>query len=372
MMARNPIEIPLASETRAFRQGIDSGVIDPLEDAVKALDELGKSRGPDQLESDLKAAQTATEKLERDTKQAADAIDRDYRDGYRKMKHSADDGFGKASGAAAEFKGEALQNVSEVVSSFDGSMESIGEVVQGTLGGVSANLGLLGAAAVPIAASVGLITEAFVKAGEATDEARESAYTYGLTVAETGQYADATSRINELTGSVEELRKVQDIATVAGWDQKDVLTALATGDGLPALTKAFDDGANSTSLATGRALELNGVLEGTAQGFDLATHGAALNASALYDLASQAGVATGDVDALGNTIVAMPDGKEIVLDADTQTAHENLDALEQRQLADKEVRLNLTVDDTRWRNWQPNAKFATVIPQAPAGIRQVG
>lgn len=338
-------EVAIGADGRAFDQGIRSGVIRPTEDAVKALEKLEDAAGDagrdgtrdlDKLEESLKDVQQQTKDAERSMG--------DLGTGGVK-------GFDKASNATEEFKNEALANVSEVASSFDGSMESIGEVVQGTLGGVSSNLGALGLAAVPIAASVGLITEAFVNAGEATDEARESAYEYGLTVAASGQYADASSRINELTGSVEGLKKVQDIATVAGWDQQDVVTALATGDGLPALTKAFNDGASATMVATTRTNELQGALDGTAQGFELAGQGADLQARALYNLATQAGAATGATDELGNVIVQMPDGKEVVIDAQTKTAYENLDAFDARTLDPKVVPVSLdTTEATRQYN----------------------
>lgn len=364
-MARSPIEIALASETKAFRQGIESGVIQPLEDAVKQLRELGDTDGADKLEQQLREAQKATEKLADETKITAARIESEYRDAGRKAKASLDDvgdggkkGFGRAGEASREFKDESLANLSEVASSFDGSMESIGDLVQGTLGGVAANIPVIGVAAAGAAAAVGTITDAFVKAGEATDTARDSAYQYGLTVASVGEYADVTARINELTGSVESFKQVQDIATASGWDQVDVVRALATGDGLPALTKAFNDNNHESGIAGGRLLEMQGVLDGAKQGFDLAAGGAKVQASALYELATAAGVSAGEVDDLGNKVVTMPDGKKIVIDAQTKTAYEDIDALERRRIADKTMRLRL--DSSEWDNWYPGAKVGRV------------
>jgi hypothetical protein len=340
------LKIDIAANTRQAQSSI-TDLSKDLDKVADSLDDVAK----DGADAGAKLERSFKDMV-REAKEADKAVEKIGDGGKR--------GFGKAGDAAEEFKGEALQNVSEVVSSFDGSMESIGEVVQGTLGGVSSNLGLLGAAAVPIAASVGLITEAFVKAGEATDEARDSAYAYGLTVAETGAYADAASRINDLTGSVEGLKEVQDIATVSGWKQQDVLKAMATGDGLPALTKAYNEGANSTTIATNRSLELTGILEGTAQGFELAAHGADLNASALFDLAMQAGTATGEVDDLGNAIVKMPDGKDVVVNAQTRQAFMDIDAVEKQKLSDKEARVRLAVDTSAWDRWNPTIKQGRV------------
>lgn len=302
-----------------------------LDETADALDDLARetSQAGDQAERNFRDMVRDAGKAEAQLKDTAKAAERIGDDGKR--------GLGIAGDATSEFKDEALSNLSEVASSFDGSMESIGELAQGTLGGMTAalpGLGLVGAAA---AAGIGLATEAYAKAEEASDAARESAYEYGLTVAAAGTYADAAARINELTGSVEGLKQVQDIATVAGWRQKDVVTALATGDGLPALWEAFEKGANNTMVSTQRTLELEGALQGARQGFDLATGASELQARALYDLATKAGTATGEVDDLGNTIVRMPDGKEVVIDAATRQAHEDLDALERRSLPEKVI-----------------------------------
>lgn len=325
------------------------------EDISDALDEM-KRQGD-----------RATEELERSFKDLAREAERTD----KKVEDVGKSGFKKASGASAEFKDEALANLSEVSSSFDGSMESIGDLVQGTLGGVTANIPLIGIAAAGAAAGVGLITDAFTKADEATDEARDSAYEYGLTVSTTGAFADVASRINDLTGSVEGLKEVQDIATVSGWKQKEVVKALATGDGLPELTKAFNEGANSTNVHIGRLNELQGTLDGTAQGFDLATHGAEIQAKALYDVARVAGEATGDVDELGNTIVKMPDGKEVVIDAQTQQAYEDVDAFEKRKISDKTATVRFKVDDSDvWRYKPPTIYIPGRI--VPNGVRQVG
>lgn len=151
---------------------------------------------------------------------------------------------------------------------------------------------------------------------------------------------------------------MQEIATVSGWAQLDVVKAMATGDGLPALFAAFEQGANSTTIATTRMGELEGALQGAQQGFDLAKSGADLQATALYDMATAAGVASGEVDDLGNKVVTMPDGKKVVIDAETKTAYEDIDALERKQVSEKTVRLRL--DSSEWDNWRPGAKVGNV------------
>lgn len=148
-------EIPIASETGAFKKGIETGVIAPLEDAEKALDELGNSSGPEQLERDLVDAQEQSEKLRRETKETADAIDKEYRSAYRSMKESSRDATMHASEDVKSFKDEARQNLSEFASSFNGDIQDMAAGVQGLTGGLAAALtpgigipvALLGAAA---------------------------------------------------------------------------------------------------------------------------------------------------------------------------------------------------------------------------------
>lgn len=354
-MARSPIEIAIASETKAFKQGIESGVVKPLEDAVKRLRELGDNDGADKLEASLKDAQKATERLAGDTKIAASKIEREYRDAYRSARRSAED-YGDAGekandrvkDGAREVQAEFGQNMGEAVSSFRGDLEDLGQIGQDTLGGLAGTLGQLGGAGALAgvglgvgAAAVGVLTDSFTKAKEATDDAKESAYEYGITVAQVGKYADVSNRLSDLTGSVEGLKRVQDLANATGWQQVDVVKALATGDGIPALVQALNDAVGKTDISSSRLLELGGVLEGTAQGFDLARDAASLNGSALYDLAEAAGKATGEVDDLGNKIVEMPGGKKVVIDAETRTAYEDLDAIEQRQLTKKQVQVSV-------------------------------
>lgn len=346
-MASGRIQIAVGLETRGVAKGAKDAekALENLEDAVG---DTGTAGGKDleKIEDELKDVQ-------KQSKKTGDAVGKNL-----------DSGTTKAKQGVADLGDEGKQTAAEVAASFDGSAESIAGGFQELAANAFSGLGPAGAAAgAAVAAGIGVITQAYTDAAEASDEARNSAYEYGLAVGAAGKYADAANRINELTGSVESLKKIQDLATISGWDQKDVLTALATGDGLPALAKAFDEGANSTSIASARALELQGVLDGTAQGLTLAAAGADVQAKALYDLATQVGATTGEVDDLGNAIVTMPDGKEIVVDAETKTAYEDLDAIEKKNLTPKTVPVTVKLDSAAWDNWNPKSKTAFVRAQ---------
>ncbi|WP_336630770.1 MULTISPECIES: hypothetical protein [unclassified Microbacterium] len=389
-----PLTLDIAANTRSAVSGVKD-VGQALESVADSLDDLARdaARSGDRAErafSDMtreaKKADRATDDtrqavgkvsdslgdLARDADRSGDRVERSFADMVREAKKAdkaidgigdgAKKGFGKASDAGAEFKDETLSNLSEVTSSFNGSMESVGDLVQGTLGGLTQGLGPgLGIAAAAAAAGVGVITDAFVKAGEAADEARDSAFQFAYDVGGALDAAGYTQRIAEWTGDTEKLKQAQDIAKVSGQNVADVINALASGGAkLDALWDAFEKGANTTDVATNRALELEGALKGTREGYLNGGDAARIAASLNYEYATSVGVATGETDDLGNAIYKLPDGKDIVVNAKTKTAYEDLDALERRQISDKTAWVRLQVDDREVRYYEPPAKRGTV------------
>jgi hypothetical protein len=165
--------VPIASETKAFKQGVETGIIKPLEEAQDAADALGKTRGPEQLERDLKAAQKATETLKDDTERAARAIEQDYRNSYRQMKQSADEGLSGVSDKTREVGDEIKTNLGETFSSFRGDLTDLPQIAQDTLGGLAGSGALGGIAGIAAtaagAAGLGLIIGA-LENGQLTAE----------------------------------------------------------------------------------------------------------------------------------------------------------------------------------------------------------
>ena len=347
-MASKRFEVDMGLNATQFARGAKDAekAVSDLEDA---LDDAGAggARDAGKIEDSLKDVQTQAKRTERSLDDVGDGAKR---------------GFGKAADAGAEFKDETLANVSEVASSFDGSFESIGDVVQGTLGGVTQALGpALGGAAAAAAAGVGVITDAFVKAGEAADEARDSAFQFAYDVQGALDTAGYSQRIAEWTGDTEKLKQAQDIAKISGQNVADVIDALASGgEKLDGLWDAFEQGANTTDVATNRALELEGALKGTREGYLNGADAARIAAGLNYEYATSVGEATGETDDLGNAIYKLPDGKDIVVNAKTKTAYEDLDALERRQISDKTAWVRLQVDDREVRYYEPPSKRGTV------------
>lgn len=118
-------------------------------DVNRALDTVS-----DALDDMANDGDQAARELERDMRQSFDDIRRDAR---RKTDDIADDtkrNMRKAGEATGDFKREAVQNVSETASSWDGSMEGIADMVQGTFGGL-ADLPGIGLAVAGIGAAGG-------------------------------------------------------------------------------------------------------------------------------------------------------------------------------------------------------------------------
>lgn len=214
--------IGVAADTRAFESAVKSGIIDPLDDAQDALEDLGmsgekagdglsnstkdaeqslgklareaKDAGND-VERGMKDAERATDKLGKAGKEAGDDLEAGLKDAQRQTNLTADDykamtakikaetaklksegkeAFNPAAESSKAFKDEAVSNLSEVASSFDGSAQSITDLFQGTLGGIITELGPLGlVAGTAAAAGIGIIGAAFAQSGEDAEAFKE-------------------------------------------------------------------------------------------------------------------------------------------------------------------------------------------------------
>lgn len=169
-------EIAVASETGAFEKGIKSGVIKPLENAEKALKELGETNVGRDIDRDLEKAQRSTKQLERETKDTADAISDAFRKSYRKVRNESEDATSKIKQGFSEAKEEAGQSGREAAASFGGGFEDIADFVQETLANALGGFGPVGAAAgIALAAVIGTALSQAEAAQEKLQEAREAA-----------------------------------------------------------------------------------------------------------------------------------------------------------------------------------------------------
>jgi chromosome segregation ATPase len=240
-MAPKPVSIDVATDTRAFERGIDKGVIDPLDDVEKALDDVAKTSDDtgDDLADSMEQAQKATEKLQDTIKDGS---------AQKKFADNTKASTSQAEADLAELGDEAKANLAETVSSFDGSAESFIGALQGTFGGVVGSLGPMGAAAGAAAAiGVGLFTASMEKSKEKAQKMREKVADLADDLIETGgvgvhsieSITDAIKEMATQTDDAEQsLAKIADQAQDTGTDFQDLVAAFA---GQPEALKRVED-----------------------------------------------------------------------------------------------------------------------------------
>jgi hypothetical protein len=229
------IKISSDLDARGFLKGT-SNMEEALEDVSKELDQTGKDgvKDVDKLENKFSEAAKAA-------KDAGEDMRKGIADGTKK-------GTQQAETATDVYKKEAIANVSEVTSSFTGSWESAADAVQGTLGGVVADLGPTGAAlGAAGAVGVGLLTAALVKMEEDAKKAQERISELGLEMIEAGSNGEipletiAENLQEIITNSEEATKKFQDITRASKFLNTSVeQTALAYAGNKEAIEAQLD------------------------------------------------------------------------------------------------------------------------------------
>jgi hypothetical protein len=221
----------------ALDKVIDS--LDDIGDQAKTTDrvldqEMGK------IETSAKDASGTLERkfsesfdtVKREAKQTGDTVDRETREGTS-----------RAGEATGEFKSEALQNFSEVSSSFSGDMTSAVDLVQGTLGGLAGSLPGVGIAFGLLGAAVGAVFGGMQTSAEETKQ-RISEVFDDLIANQLGNVSEAlvSEKLQTLAQDAGKVQQAQDAAKRTGLDYGVVLRAMA-GDVEAAdkVTRSYDD-----------------------------------------------------------------------------------------------------------------------------------
>jgi hypothetical protein len=344
------ISIGIAADTRAAATGIKSGVLEPLEDVDKALDRVGRSG--EELESDLVGAfqgsQRATKDLARENKELADVIQAEARKSSRAIKNIDDEGLTGFRDGVRGAKEEAVQNFSEVASSFDGTVQGISDGVQGTLGGLATAIsGPIGLALGGLGIVAGTVGAAWATRAEEIEQRWQDMYD---DMVESGQnfvtqdfintaISDIASDQGKVNAAVEEGRTIQEsyltvIRAQAG--DMDALRAVLTSargelEQQNAAQAAFieQNGDESASIA-----DKQGALELLIEKYEraiTATDGAASAASIARRAMEESTVAnhgTADsLDRVTNSANAVPSGKTVVITADTAAYYAAAEAI---------------------------------------------
>lgn len=399
-MARSPIEIAIASETKAFRQGIQSGVIAPLEDAVKKLRELGDTDGADKLEASLKDAQRATERLADETKITAAKIERSYRDAYRDAKRSADDyqdstreGMGKVGERSAEVGQEIRQNLGEgIANAARGDFESLADTIGDTFGGAVAGIGGIGTAAIGVAGALGLgaVVGAFQQIEQEQEKAAENAARWAEAFIDAGSdivgAAHTVAEVTAIATDPERYKQAQDNARNWGIDVSTAMRAMG-GDATAlqiaqeGVNQKMVDYGNQASKTSEDALNLRNQweagkdslanLNGEMDAGRAAAHQVSDALLAIVESSSDAAV---EVDALGNKVVTLPDGAEIMINAKTGQATQDVSRFKGDvdgvvdHLNGREVVVQARIDDSAVQEWRAPLKIGYVEMRPKGGM----
>jgi hypothetical protein len=223
------------------------------------LDARGFLKGTSNMEEALEDVSKDLKDTSKDGDKALENLEKSFADAAKAAKDSGEDmrkgigegtkkGTQQAETATDVYKKEAIANVSEVTSSFTGSWESAADAVQGTLGGVVADLGPTGAAlGAAGAVGIGLLTAALVKMEEDAKKAQERISELGLEMIETGSNGEipletiAANLQEIITNSEEATKKFQDITRASKFLNTSVeQTALAYAGNKEALEGQLD------------------------------------------------------------------------------------------------------------------------------------
>ena len=195
------VSISVAAETSDVERGLKTGVIAPLEDAADTLKDLAKEgdKAGGKLEASMRDAQKDTEKLGDEYQELSRTIRNTSKRGGQDLKEHTSDATDAAKRDLAELKDEALQNASETFSSFDGSMESFADGIQGTFGGIVSNMGPMGAIlGSALAIGIGVAVAKGEELAEAVNSAKERA-------------AELAAEISDVDGDLSQIQWVDKV-----------------------------------------------------------------------------------------------------------------------------------------------------------------
>lgn len=307
-----------------------------VEDITDSLDEMARQGDRD------------TEKLERSFKELSRQADRTEKD----VAAVGDKGFHKAGEASGEFKSEALANFSEVASSFDGSMESIGDTIQGTLGGVASAIPGIGIAAGVAAIGIGAITTRITEMGEEAARIKQSILDDYLDLGDALDKEAVDARVRDILGADNTRKQAELLADILDVTVGQATLALA-GD-FESAGVTVDEVMSGINTASGSV--------------DFDTWNDLKNTVDATTLAMEYGKEAADAqaDAQKRTAATTKEAQ----DKNTKEVNETAKAM--RDLAAgivpivQPVTLKVSVNDQAWRNYRPQDKTGLIVA-GPSG-----
>lgn len=389
-MAGRGISLDILANVRDALKGAGD-VEKALSDVESTLDDMAKS-GDDSVDKMSRGFRD----LARDADTSADNIERNYKQAFKDSARAADDMADDASRSqrrmseqSEEVRDEIRQNLGEgIANAARGDFESLADVVGDTLGGAVAGIGGLASAGLAAAGAVGLgaIVGVINTINEEAEKSQQAAYDLANAYIDAGTTAlDAVTlaaRVQNVLTDPEARKEAEALKDVLGVDLPDAARILA-GD-TNALAAQYEllrgkqqelnaqRDANSDATAqevldwqdAQRALDAAaGALDKVADRNTVAAETARAQSDALKGLINDAGQVTEEVDELGNALYTLPDGKQILINADTGMATTNvdtfkgdLDGIPERK--DVSITAHTVIDDSALRDYKVPFKIA--------------
>lgn len=380
------ISINVAANVRDAVRGVDN-VADAVEEVSDRLRDMTKDsdQSADRLERDFKEVQRSTDKT-------SDDIKRKFREAYKSVGRASDDAADDAvraqrhmSEQASEYGSEIRQNLGEgLANAVRGDFSQLGDTIGDTIGGTVAGIGGIGTAAAAIATGVGIgaITAAFIAADEKRKELQARASDLADAYIEAGTAILDTfgevERAQAVISDPEQKKKVEDYAKALGVDLPVALGAyVGRSEDLDKVQQIIADRTEENTRLTkelGREWNETGDAQYSANldaieaGTELiqvqkdAADGFQTWSDYLNHVAESTEGATAELDEFGDTIVTLPDGKQIYIDAETGQATDKTDAIEKKiygiQNKDVSITAHTVIDDSALRNYRVPFKIA--------------
>lgn len=193
-------------------------------DLGEALDKVG-----DSLNDVVKDSDKGTQRMERDFRDMAREVKRETKGAYDDVKRNSRDAFDSVSENVEGFKDEAIQNFSEVASSFDGDISSMADGVQGLTGGLASSLTPgIGIPVAILGAAAGAFLNAWVTAAEESKQRVDEMYQDMIASGQAFLSEDFISKaLGDIIGDDGKRQKAIDDAKRLGLETSTVLRATA-------------------------------------------------------------------------------------------------------------------------------------------------
>jgi hypothetical protein len=337
----------------------------------------------------------ALDELKRQGVKDIEALEKPMRDLGKKAKDTGDDiskGVGKG---LDDVKSESASTAKEAAASFDGSAESIADAFQEVAANAFAGFGPAGAiAGLAAAAGIGLAVAGFTANDEAAQASKERVAEWADSYVEAGGRALTAgvqaARFQDIITDPEAFQEAERNARLWGVSTETAIAAMSGNKGaiddVRSSIKQLGDEIDTTTREGGVDIDPAGkvaaqtaLVEAAKQSFGRLTGEMAAGQSRAQllngyyaDLINTTSGVVKEVDELGNELYTLPDETQILVDAKTGQATQNVNNFKGDVDGIPEtVTTRVVLDDSAVRGYRPPTIY---IPGriVPNGVRQVG